>query len=170
MGDFPPKGQTEQDLVATILKVLIQNVLSFGDCSIKQKPGRFSFFENVPTCAAERRPRPHEGRSVLPGDEASDGQCQLQTVRPHRVSHCTLQTEEQNGGPARQESVFVLQGELPAGLEAVVYPDRVPPLLRCTEAIPAAVPARRLREPHDAVPRQADRRPLSQCRAHPSLI
>lgn len=44
MGDFPLKGQTEQDLVATILKVLTPNVLNFGDFSTKQKPGRFSFF------------------------------------------------------------------------------------------------------------------------------
>lgn len=31
MGDFPLKGQTEQDLVATILKVLTSNVLHFGE-------------------------------------------------------------------------------------------------------------------------------------------
>lgn len=128
----------------------------------------FPSFENVPTCVAERRPRPHEGRSVLPGDEASDGQRQLQTVRPHRVSYCTLQTEERIGGPARPESVFVLQGKLPAGLEAVVHPDRVPPLLRRAEAISAAVPAGRLREPHHAVPRQADHQLLTVPRSSKS--
>lgn len=57
---------------------------------------------NSPACAAERRARPHEGRSVLPADEASDGQRQLQTVRPHRGSLCT-QAKEQS---ARLESVF----------------------------------------------------------------
>lgn len=128
----------------------------------------FPSFENVPTCVAERRPRPHEGRSILPGDEASDGQRQLQTVRPHRVSHCTLQTEERIGGPARLESVFVLQGKLPAGLEAVVHPDRVPPLLRRAEAISAAVPEGCLREPHHAVPRQADRQLLTVPRSSKS--
>lgn len=62
----------------------------------------------------------------------------------------------------------MLQGKLPAGLEAAVRPDGVPPLLRRAEAVCAAVPAGGLREPHHAVPRSSQLH--HRAGTHPGLI
>uniref|UniRef100_A0A3B3HW44 MyTH4 domain-containing protein n=1 Tax=Oryzias latipes TaxID=8090 RepID=A0A3B3HW44_ORYLA len=84
MGDFPQKGQTEQDLVATILRVneheqdfLWLKTLFICICKHHLQVLSHALVSNLVKWGSWS----DEGRSLLPSDEASHHQHQLQTVR-----------------------------------------------------------------------------------------
>lgn len=79
MGDFPLKGQTEQELVAAILKVHKHEQNS----TCKKLNIQHSFYAiNLLLNLVKWGSWSDKGRSLLPSDEASHGQHQLQAVRP----------------------------------------------------------------------------------------
>lgn len=119
--------------------------------SLKETPV-FVLYWNVLINVVKWRPWADKRWNLLPGDEASYCQHQLQTVRLLCILHRVL-TEDLSTSLALMRVFIFVQGQLSERMEAVVHPDGFPSLLRCYEAISVEVSAGRLCQPHDAVPR-----------------
>lgn len=123
-----------------------------GKCLQKETPV-FVLYWNVLINVVKWWPWADKRWSLLPGDQASYCQHQLQTVRLLCILHRLLTEDLISASLALMRVFIFVQGQLSERMEAVVHPDGFPSLLWCYEAISVEVSAGRLCQPHDALPR-----------------